>query len=493
MAVKYSIYSINGSIALQPIGGVASLHGYSDIRIGATAVIDTFTLFIRENPFFTGLYSEFGSDAIDTPFNSASDFLTSIGTLMGGNSAEALQNRIVVNQDNVNSVLGGVIDSSVEYFIDGVLDLGTTQITVPITGMTIRGYSFDISGLTSSENNYEIFISETAIIGSGNLLMTDLYLSVTGTASKVYNLYDYNSNNAIEVNKVNYIDCTSLGDLHNYRQGLELNSGRFGGSPSLTLHGTWLGGFRISTSIVRNMSDTTTAPLFCAGTNFVMNSRFLTDMNVDLGDLQPLLDFSTANFPNPSTLELTNMLLTRGGLIDSEDINITPNITNADLPSLWVGNHGVNNTFVGGNSRVTTEIETVISTQAVPVVLLGTQLAGDLQHFDSPSNGQLRFLGTNPIEYTVSWDFVLEGSPNDTYRIDLCRNRDAVKSIIHSQTRVVNNLQGGGQNARDVAYFTGSTHETLYQNDFTYWEVTNLSDDANCTLEFDSDWIIDHR
>ena len=66
-------------------------------------------------------------------------------------------NRIIVNQSNVTTTLGGVIDSTKEYFIDGIIDLGTTEIIVPPTGMTIRGMSFNISGLTTSQSNHTMF------------------------------------------------------------------------------------------------------------------------------------------------------------------------------------------------------------------------------------------------------------------------------------------------------------------------------------------------
>jgi hypothetical protein len=400
-----------------------------------------------------------------------------------------LNNRIIVNQANAATTLGGVIDSTKEYFLDGVIDMGANSITIPVGGITIRGYSFGISALISTEASYTLFVSETAIIGSGGLDFTDFYITTSGVSSKVYELYDVDGSNAIEVSKVNYNDCTSLGDLHEYRQGLEFDTGRFGGSPSLTLHGTWAGGFRIATSICRGMSDSTEEPLFKAGTAFLMTSRFLTDINCDLGTLQPFCDFATGNFVSPSSLEFVDVLLTRDGVIDPEDTNLTPNITQGDIKSAWKGNHGLHNTFVGGKSDVTVEVETTITTQGDPYVLLGTQVADDLQHFDSPANGQLRFIGSNPIEYTVSWDFVLDGQQNAEYRLDLCRDRGGVKSIVHSQIRTINNLQGG----RDVAYYTGASHEHLWTNDFTYWEVTNLTGTGNCTLELNSDWIIDHR
>ncbi|MDB4301940.1 hypothetical protein N9924_00085 [bacterium] len=443
----------------------------------------------------TSVFSRTGAVASGSGDYVASQ-VTNDSTVTGATVKDALDNltpelinRVVVNQANVATTLGGTIDSDKEYFIDGAVDMGSITVVVPATGMTIRGYSFDISGLYSSANSYSMFTSETSEIGSGNLLSTDIYYSTTGISSGVYGLYDATGFNAIESNRVNYIDCTSLGNLYNYRQGLELNTGRFGGSPSLTLHGTWLGGFRVSTSITRNMSDTTTEPLFKAGTNFVMNSRFLTDMNVDLGTLQPFFDFSDTNFPNPSTLELVDVLLTRNGAVNPQDTNITPNITASNLSCSWSGNNGVTNTFVGGEAVITTEIETVIAGQNVPTPILGTQTTIDLQHFDSPANGQLRFLGTKPVEYTISWDFVLEGQQSGEYRIDLCRVRQGVKTIVHSQIRVINNLQGG----RDVAYFTGSHHEIIFQTDYTFFEVANLTGSQNCTLELDSSWLVDAR
>jgi len=400
-----------------------------------------------------------------------------------------LQNRILVNQSNYLTTLGGVIDSTKEYFIDGIIDMGTTSITVPVTGLSLNGYNFEVSKLFSTEDNYTMFVSETPAIGSGNFIGQDYDILVNGANSKVYELYDATGFNAFEFSRVNYTNCTSLGDIHDYRQGLENGTGRFGGSPSLTLHGNWLGGYRITTSITRSMSDTTTEALFKAGTAFVMNSRFLTDMNVDLGTLQPFIDFAPVNFPNPSSLELVDCLITRDGVVNPQDTNISPNISASDLSSSWVGNNGITNTFVGGECVITTEVTTVISTQNVAVPVLGTQGTIDLQHFDSPVNGQLRFLGTKPVEYTVSWDFVLEGQQNGEYRIDLCRVRQGVKTVVHSQIRVINNLQGG----RDVAYYTGSHHEILFQTDYTFWEVANITGSQDCTLELDSSWIIDAR
>lgn len=400
-----------------------------------------------------------------------------------------IDNRIVVNQSNYLSTIGGTIDSTKEYFIDGIVDVGTTSIVVPTTGMTLRGQSFDISGLVSTEDNYTMFISETSLIGSGNILGQDYYIETSGVSSKVYEIYDATGFNAFEFQRVNYINCTSLGDIHNYRQGLESGTGRFGGSPSLTLHGTWVGGFRITTSIVRSMSDTTTEPLFKAGTAFLMSSRFLTDMNVDLGTLQPLLDFAPANFNNTDILQLQGMLVTRDGVSDPTDVNLTPNISEIDVASQWKSNLGLHNTFVGGMLAVTTEVETVIATIDASVALLGTQTSNDLQHFDTPSNGQLRLLGNVPTEYTIVFDFVIVGAANGEYELELIKNDGGVETIVRSQLRVINKLQGG----RDVAYFSGQYNTHLHNTDFVYWKIKNTTGTQNATVELGSMWHVQTR
>ena len=402
---------------------------------------------------------------------------------------DVLDNRIIVNQLNKDTTLGGTIDSTKEYFLDGVIDMGTTQITVPPTGITIKGFSFDVSGLTSSEDNYTMFISESIAIGSGNVLGLDYFISVTGAGSKVYEIYDATGFNAFEFQRINYIDCTSLGDIYDYRQGLESGTGRFGGSPSLTLHGLWRGGFRITTSIVRSLSGLMTAPLFKEGTLFQMNSRFLTDINCDLPTLAPFTDFRPVNFPNESTIQFKGVIMTRDGVADSNDSNITPNLVASGVCCDWDNNIGMNNTFVGGTLKITAEAETVITTQNSGFDINGTWSTVDLQHFDSPNSGELRHIGTDPKDFRVSFDLVIDGQQSDVITIALVKLDGVSPSVEYSQTRVINNLQGG----RDVAYFNGTFNVRMNQNDSLIWEVINTTSTNNVTAEIDSQWIVEER
>lgn len=405
---------------------------------------------------------------------------------------DVLDNRVIVNQLNVATTLGGTIDSTKEYFIDGIIDLGTTQITVPSTGMTLKGFSFDVSGLTSSEDNYTMFISASIGgdgNGSGNLLGMDYFMSVTGAGSKVYELYDDTGFNAFEFQRINYIDCTSLGDIYDYRQGLEGGTGRFGGSPSLTLHGLWRGGYRITTSIVRSMSDTTTEPLFKEGIAFQMNSRFLTDINCDLGSLQPFTDFTPSAFPNESTIQFKGVIMTRDGIADSNDTNITPNLVASGICCDWDGNIGMNNTFVGGVLTVTAEATTTITVADVGVDMAGTWTSSDLQHFDSPASNELRHIGSDPKDFRVTFDFVIDGVQGDVIGIELVKDDGVSPSLEYTQIRVINNLQG----ARDVAYFNGTFNVRMNKNDILVWQVSNIGNTGNITLESTSQWIVEER
>ena len=124
----------------------------------------------------------------------------------------------------------GTIDPTVEYFIDGVVDMGSTSIEIPAGGINIRGYNLGISKLISTATSYTMFTSPVG--GSGNVLGQDFTIDVSGTGSQVYDIVSQSGFDAIEFARINYENCTSLGSIDNYRQGLEEGTGRFGGNPS---------------------------------------------------------------------------------------------------------------------------------------------------------------------------------------------------------------------------------------------------------------------
>ena len=182
--------------------------------------------------------------------------------------------------------------------------------------------------------------------------------------------------------------------------------------------------------------------------------------------------------------------MSRDGGFNANDTNIFPNLSASDLPCDWDNNIGIPNTFVGGGIVNSAEVTTDIVTQGEAVDLNGTFTTLDLQHFDSPANGRLRHIGINPREYTVNFDFILDGTQNGEYEIFLIKiDSSANVTVEYTQTRVINNLQGG----RDVAYDIGQPSVVLNQNDFIFWQVANVTGSQDCILEVDSSWSVKER
>ena len=146
-----------------------------------------------------------------------------------------LDSLITVKQSNLATTLGGTIDSTKVYILDGIIDFTGTGLTieVPAGGISIIGTTFDVSKIICSDDSFTLFTSP--IGGSGNVLGVDYAIEITGTGSQVYDLTDATGLNAFEFTRINWNDCSSLGSLTGYRQGLEIGTGRFGGKPELTL------------------------------------------------------------------------------------------------------------------------------------------------------------------------------------------------------------------------------------------------------------------
>jgi hypothetical protein len=132
---------------------------------------------------------------------------------------------------------------------------------------------------------------------------------------------------------------------------------------------------------------------------------------------------------------------------------------------------------------------TSISSINTKTLILGSWTGADLQHFTNNFNYSLQLNGTDPSDFRVSFDFVLQGTQDEQYKITLIRDRGGVTSEIFNQTRTIDRLAG----SRDVTYFNGTFGIKLIKDDFIYWEVENLSSNSNCTLVLDSQFIVEER
>jgi hypothetical protein len=376
------------------------------------------------------------------------------------------------------------IDSSKVYLIDGIVDLGGMSIEVPSGGLSIMGTTFDVSQLICSEDNYDMFTSPVG--GSGNLLLENIGITASGTSSKVFALTDATGFNAIEINKVNFNGCSSLGYLDGYRQGLENGTGRFGGSPELEFRSSWVGGYRTTTTITRGVSNITS--LFKAGAGFSYSGRVALEMNCDLPATGAFMDFAETNIANDESLQLLNCRVTRQGVINTGDTTLYPNIDNENVKCLWSNNVGVPNTTKYIKSNITTEVETIIAAANTYYPLLGTLTVEKQSHFSMPSNGEFQLLSGNGT-YQITGDLVIDGTANDLIDVRVTQSTDGGSTwpteVTHIR-RQINALAGG----RDVAFFPINFIATINEDDRLRLEVENTSGTGNVTVELDSFFII---
>ena len=382
------------------------------------------------------------------------------------------------------------LSSTKLYIIDGEVDLGDTSLEVPANGLYISGHGLNISSLKSSADNYTMFTSPVG--GSGDVLFSNLTLSPSGAGSQLLDLVSKDGMTAIEFTVVNFSNCSSLGTVDNYRQGLEDNSGRFGGKPELTLKGEWLGGYRVTTSITRALDSDFTGSLFKAGTGFTMNSRFLSDMNCDLPTNASFADFSPSNFTAPSLVQMRGAIMTRDGQDpQSGDNQFFPNLDPEDLVCSWKDNIGLRNTFEGGVNVLTTEVTTTIPVASTYYDMAGTWTASDLQHFSSPTNGTLQNDGNNPEEFNITASLTLRGTANNSLSIKVLKwDVDLLAFVdVLVQNTTVNSLSG----PRDVAFVSLNYNVTLQQGDFIKLQVANLTSASNITCEVGSYYQLNAR
>lgn len=380
-----------------------------------------------------------------------------------------------------SSDLSGILSATKEYFIDGVIDMTGVEVTVPSGGLSIRGYNFDVSQLVCTDDNYELFKSTSG----GNVSLHDVGITVSGTSSAVFNLVPVDSNRAIEIISTNFNDCTSLGEIQGYRQYFESGTGRFGGTPELTLSGS-MNGVRVTSSIVRGLDNITS--LFKAGTGLTFSGRFISDMNVDLPTTGALINFSDTNITNDESLEFVGAYVTRSGAIDPTDTAIFPNIDADNVKAKWKSNTGLPNTNKYLNTDCTTEVETVITASSTFYPLLGTFTVNDSVHFDMPANGEFRLL-TGYGAFSIIANLVIEGTANNEIEVRVTKSTDGGTTFpteINQIKRTINNLSG----SRDVAFFPINFIATLAKDDRLRLEVENTSGTGNVTMELASYFMI---
>lgn len=378
----------------------------SNTFLSGTSILNTtFTgsntiLFDTPGYLFSGVTSPSTFTSTGTLRTNAKSYGINVSAIEKAFTFKEKSKEIVV-RDKVD-IVNKTLDPTMNYIIDGeILLLPTESIEVPLGGLSLSGYGFDVSSIKALTASSTIFKSPVG--GCGNLFLSNISLEASGGASKVFNLTNAGAPtggaDAIELNVVNFNNCDSLGELVNFRQGLWDNIGIFGVKDGITLSGTWSGGFRSDLTIVRNFGTSgVSSVLFKAGTGLLFRSRFWTDVNADFKDAGLLSNFVTSNFNTNNLYQIKGAQITRNGVLDVLE-NYTDTITAFDTISDWQGNNGIQNSRLVIPSAVNTNEAVNLGQLEEFIPLSGTEV-------NKPITGLLKFSNeTNTYLYGDNMGF----------------------------------------------------------------------------------------
>lgn len=379
------------------------------------------------------------------------------------------------------SDLSGTLDSSKVYIIDGIIDMGSTQITVPQGGLTLRGLDFGVSGLTTSQASHTLFIDDG--VYSGDLLMRDMFVTVSGTGSQVFDLDNAGNGNAVECTDFNFVSCTSLGVLSNYRQGLWSNFALVACKDGLTMDGTWAGGFAILTSILVSAGTAFTGTILKKGASLVVNGSIRSDMNaLQLDSTGAISDFAPANITNDAEFRMI-------GVRCNAAATPFPNMPASSVKARFSSCVGFRNTYVGAQWSITTETATVISAANTPVKVAGTTAYADENWFSNTTDNAFVYDGSDQIGVIIHGQLSFSGTNGNQINVILRHWIDSSSSYVTLSQTGAFTMNAGGR-AENVSMHAFCDFD---QNDRLEVWVENQSSSNNVTAKLNGIVSINER
>lgn len=352
--------------------------------------------------------------------------------------------------------------------MDGLIDVGSNSLEISSGGASIAALNGarDVAGLVSSANNHTMFVSPSGSY-SGDVVIENITLTTSGTNSKIFDLDNDENGNALDILGINFLNCTSLGNLDNYRQLLFNNIGFIFIDDGLTFNGTWSGGVAVLSSIVIQFPAAT---LLKEGTGLVFQGSVRSDINfLSTNASSVLMDFQESNITPDGGLSLTNVRTTA--------TNAMPNLPGSSVKARYSGCQGIRNTYIGGQYQITTEATTTISAVDTPVKVAGTTTYADLQHFESNGNNSIRYIADQSIEVALQGNISISGGSNDQINL-FFRHWDDSASAYIDLPKSAATLNGGllGTRAEGITILG---YTIMEENDRIEVWVENISDSSN--------------
>ena len=386
-------------------------------------------------------------------------------------SSTQVANKIIYVTEGTQ--LSGVLDSTVLYFLDGQIDIGSTSIVVPSTGLSLAGHGFGISGLISSEDNHTFFVTD-GVTYSGDLFLTSMDVTCTGTGSKVFDLDNQENFHAMEWNTVNFLSCTSLGEVSNYRQGLGRNIAWISCDDGLTMSGNWSGGFAIVDSIV--VGAPMAGVLFRAGTALVIGGSFRSNINIlGLGGIGgSFCDFAPANITLDAGFSLSGV---RAAHASGAVPNMPASSTKAQIRDCV----GIDNTYPGAAHIPSADSLVTISASDTLYQLTGTMTLIEPYWFSASNTNGLKLDSAHYTEVNCSGTMSFSGSTGREMAVQLRKYDNVLASYVNIGPEYRSTLNGGGNSTRAENVSFHATTNMAINDRIEVW-IKNLTDTSNITV-----------
>tara|TARA_R110000851_G_scaffold246062_1_gene398778 strand:- start:17618 stop:18934 length:1317 start_codon:yes stop_codon:yes gene_type:complete len=423
----------------------------------------------------------------DLPDNTAGDIGASDVRESVIDTIDSLYNCIPSNVVIVKeaSDLSGTLSDSVSYIIDGMIDMGSTQIKVPVGGLNIDGQNFDNSQLFSSADNYTMFVKEDAAAYAGYLRCASVSFNVTGTDSKLLDLDNAENFNSAEFEFCNFgsfaSSMTSIGVVSNYRTLRFDGCGFIGLLDGVEFGGNMAGGIVVTDSIALSLPAMT---FLKEGTSLVVSGDSRNEMNFNSVDAAAVCcDFQPSNITNDGSFVFNNFRTTA--------TNAVPNLPVTSTKNVRTSCQGIENTYAGGQWDLTVAATTTIAAVDTAVKLAGTTVYSDLVFFSNITDNSFVCDSDKGIEYAINGSVVLDGNAGDFLKLIVRHWDDSTSSYVdlRSFSREVVNGTGGS----DFASISYRANALLDVNDRIELWVENNSGTSNVTAQVGSYMNIDER
>lgn len=377
----------------------------------------------------------------------------------------AAQYKVVIDQVAVDE---GIFDTELRsdtvYYIDGTITIPSgTNIIFNNSKNFIVGAGSLMSGIVHATDSTTLFSSSSC----GHVYLSNIFISVTGTSSQVFNLTDSDGSHFFQQRELLYTNCTSLGTISGFLQGIEFCTIRDGGTPTLTFTGTWGLGYCINDSLTRNLTNSTFSIYTCAsGQSF--GSRFTGNPTMILPSQVTAFTVAASNFED-------GQFQLRGANFQGSGTVIADTDFYRSTKSLLGSNFGLASTVVGGTWQVSTEATTSMSSSGTAYKLAGTTTDYDFTWFELTSNNTITCLTTlvMGIQIYFSGAFISSRS-NETFDLIIRFWDDSAGAYLSDATCHVGFTTNTSTRAESVSVF--SRRIDITQNDrIEVWATSTAS------------------